>query len=314
MSPGILETYHALADRSRLRLVAALSHGLLNVQELTSILELSQPTISHHLKILQKADIVLSQRDGTWIFYRLNDESHTATSQITAQFIELSENMLSEDDDLKAIIKSDQKKLATVVSRRRDRTRDYFETVAKGWSKLRNEALGDTSFIDSIIELIPENGTVCELGCGSGVLLDRITPRKGETIGVDYSQAMLDEARELLGKRSTQVELRLGYLEHLPLGDCLVDLAVSYMVMHHLAEPQIALIDACRIIKPGGRLLITDLTPHKNEKLREQYSHVWLGFEPKQFKSWVEKTGFTEVETTLLGENNEAFLLKAVKK
>ncbi|MCB0311100.1 MAG: winged helix-turn-helix transcriptional regulator, partial [Bdellovibrionales bacterium] len=78
----LLETYRSLADESRLRLLAVLNRGQFNVGELTTILQLSQSTISHHLKILQQVGLVKSKREGTWSYYGLNFEESSAPSQL----------------------------------------------------------------------------------------------------------------------------------------------------------------------------------------------------------------------------------------
>jgi ArsR family transcriptional regulator, arsenate/arsenite/antimonite-responsive transcriptional repressor len=71
---GLARVFKALADPVRLRLVSLIgAHqgGEVCVCELTEAFELTQPTISHHLKILRDAGIIDSQRRGTWVYYRL---------------------------------------------------------------------------------------------------------------------------------------------------------------------------------------------------------------------------------------------------
>ena len=73
-APGLAQVFKALADPVRLRLVSligAYEGGEVCVCELTEAFDLSQPTISHHLKVLRKAGIIDSQRRGTWVYYRL---------------------------------------------------------------------------------------------------------------------------------------------------------------------------------------------------------------------------------------------------
>jgi ArsR family transcriptional regulator len=73
-APGLAQVFKALGDPVRLRLVSLIgAHegGEVCVCELTEAFNLSQPTISHHLKILREAGIIGSQRRGTWVYYRL---------------------------------------------------------------------------------------------------------------------------------------------------------------------------------------------------------------------------------------------------
>jgi len=71
---GLARVFKALGDPVRLRLVSligAREGGEVCVCDLTSAFDLSQPTISHHLKVLREAGLVDSERRGTWVYYRL---------------------------------------------------------------------------------------------------------------------------------------------------------------------------------------------------------------------------------------------------
>jgi len=71
---GLAQVFKALGDPVRLRLVSligARQGGEVCVCDLTSAFELSQPTISHHLKVLREAGLIDSERRGTWVYYRL---------------------------------------------------------------------------------------------------------------------------------------------------------------------------------------------------------------------------------------------------
>jgi ArsR family transcriptional regulator, arsenate/arsenite/antimonite-responsive transcriptional repressor len=71
---GLAQVFKALGDPVRLRLVSligARQGGEVCVCDLTSAFDLTQPTISHHLKVLRQAGLIDSQRRGTWVYYRL---------------------------------------------------------------------------------------------------------------------------------------------------------------------------------------------------------------------------------------------------
>jgi ArsR family transcriptional regulator, arsenate/arsenite/antimonite-responsive transcriptional repressor len=71
---GLAQVFKALGDPVRLRLVSligARQGGEVCVCDLTSAFDLSQPTISHHLKVLREAGLIDSERRGTWVYYRL---------------------------------------------------------------------------------------------------------------------------------------------------------------------------------------------------------------------------------------------------
>jgi len=68
--------FRALGDETRVRIVALLAHGELCVCHLEKALDLSQPNASRQLGILKNAGIVDSRRDGTWVYYRLCEQTH----------------------------------------------------------------------------------------------------------------------------------------------------------------------------------------------------------------------------------------------
>lgn len=304
-----LPIFKALADESRLRIVHVLGQGVFNVQEITTILDLSQSTVSHHLKTLQQAGVIRNSREGTWAFYALSAEKQE-TSRITEEFLSLMQETGSEPPQ--AYVR-DLRKARELLEKRRDTARDYFDRVAKEWKDLRSEALGGHVAFQEFLARIPQDGSLLELGCGSGSLLEHVLPRSGTTIAVDYSLAMLEEAKQNLGKRGAAVDFRLGYLEHLPLADDSVDVAVAYMVFHHLPSPKQAFADVWRVLKPGGRVLIADLVEHSNETMRERFSDLWLGFNLREFETWLTQAGFSGIMRERAGDSQEVFFVSAVK-
>lgn len=312
-----LPIFKALADESRLRIVNVLQTGSFNVQELTTILELSQPTVSHHLKILQQASLVSIARQGTWAFYSLpisepdaskadSGEGTIVARRIVESFLE---SLKLNGNSQMLPYASDGSRVQAVIDRRRDASKRFFESVAPRWNQVRQEEMTDPGPLRDLVAQLPPELDLVDLGCGTGVLLEQILPRKGETIAVDYSQSMLDEAARALGENRKFVDLRIGYLEHLPLADESVDLAVAHMVLHHLAEPAKALKDIRRILRPGGRCLIVDLNEHDREHMRERYADLWLGFNPDQIVRWAKEAGFTESNFKFYGAGKESFLL-----
>jgi ArsR family transcriptional regulator len=103
---------------------------------------------------------------------------------------------------------------------------------------------------------------------------------------------MLGAARARVRDLSN-VELRRGSLEQVPLADATLDAAVMMLVLHHLPAPALALAEAARVIRPGGRLLIVDMAPHDREEYRQRMGHVWLGFSDEQMRRLLDQAGFT---------------------
>jgi ubiquinone/menaquinone biosynthesis C-methylase UbiE/DNA-binding transcriptional ArsR family regulator len=304
----LLEPLRAIADEGRLRILRALARASFNVQELTTIVGLSQPAVSHHLKVLQKANLVQTRREGTWIYYTLTD---TAALNGIGKVMEALCTSLQSGDALPNA-HTDAQAIARILDSRRSQSHQFFESIAPQWRSLAT-AHGSALYLDEFARDLDPAKTVLELGCGSGTFLERILPRRGVTIGVDFSQAMLDETKRNLKQQGLSADLRLGFLERLPVESLSVDIAVAGMVLHHVAEPLEALRDVFRVLKPGGSLLIADLMRHQEETMRTRFADLWLGFDPGEIEAWLWRAGFINAETVLLGDEKQIFFVRTFK-
>ena len=304
---GILK---ARADDSRLRLLHLLSKGSFNVQELTNTLHLSQSTVSHHLKILEQAGLVSHRKEGSWAFYTISPSDQ---SSFEGQLLALTTEAITRSAKLTDLLEEDRRAIQQVLSARRDKGRRYFETVAQDWSQIRDEAQGKADYLPYLKDRISPSCSLLELGCGSGTVLKQLAPRSGETFGVDYSSAMIEQARENLKHIESAVDLRLGYLEHLPIGDETIDCAIACMVFHHIAEPLEALRDIARVLRHDGKLVVVDLVEHDNEYMRERYADLWLGFNTETFSRWGAQLGLETQHIEVLGAEKDVFVIEMTK-
>ena len=125
-------------------------------------------------------------------------------------------------------------------------------------------------------------------------MTEALLPFVARVVAVDGSRAMLAAARRRLQglAHAERADLRAGDLETLPLADAELDAAVLSLVLHHVAEPVVALAEARRALRPGGRLLVIDMLPHAREEYRAEMGHVWLGFGDEQMGAWLAEAGF----------------------
>ncbi len=308
----LLDSFSVLADATRCRMLWLLDNQELTVSELCAVLQLPQSTVSRHLKTLADGDWVSSRRDGTSRYYALavNGHSHGNGSNGVspavpkgprAQIWALTRAELADRPG----VEQDLRRLGRVLARRSETSQQFFATSAGHWDRLRAELFGDDFAMRALIGLMPADWTVADLGCGTGALVAGLAPHAARVIGVDASEEMLAAARHRL-TGLTNVDLRTGSLESLPIENASVDAATMMLVLHHVASPAAAIAEAARILRPGGRLLIVDMTPHDHEEYRQQMGHVWLGFSDEHMKRLLTHAGLAAPRVQALPPDEDA--------
>ncbi|MBN1411277.1 MAG: metalloregulator ArsR/SmtB family transcription factor [Spirochaetales bacterium] len=283
----VLTVFKALADGTRLRLYYLLLHHELSVNEIVGLMEMGQSRISRHLKILTDSGLLTSRRDGLWIFY-------TAVKPENNQSIpDNLKDCMETDEELKSDYTLLKNKLNELY---RQKTR-YFDSHASDWDILKREIFGDLDISVEISSRLKKGSKIADLGCGNGNLLMRLKDKFAYAIGVDKSPGMLEAARKNLSRQDNNIELRLGEIEHLPIGNEEVDGVLFNMVLHYLPTPVQAILESARVVRQGGFLICVDLNNHKNEIMRTRFNHHWLGFDKKTLTYWLEKNGFKVKET-----------------
>jgi ArsR family transcriptional regulator len=124
-------------------------------------------------------------------------------------------------------------------------------------------------------------------------------------IAVDRSGEMLQTAKRRL-RACSNVDIRRGELEALPIDDAALDVATLMLVLHHAAAPAAVLTDAARVLRPGGRLIITDMFAHDREDYRQQMGHVWLGFTEEQLHRMLSAAGLQQSRVVPLPPDPDA--------
>jgi ubiquinone/menaquinone biosynthesis C-methylase UbiE len=175
-----------------------------------------------------------------------------------------------------------------------DDTREYFDTVAPQWDAMRRRFFGD-GVGKAAIEAagIGPGMIVADVGTGTGFLAERALEAGARVVGIDFSDAMLAEVRTRFAGRP--FEARRGDTAALPLERGEVDAVLGNMVLHHADDPPAAIREMTRVLKPGGRLVITDADTHTHEWLRTEQHDRWLGFDRADIRRWFEQAGLADV-------------------
>ncbi|HLG55654.1 MAG TPA: metalloregulator ArsR/SmtB family transcription factor [Vicinamibacterales bacterium] len=260
--------FRVLADSSRLRLLRVLAQDRFNVTELTGILNLAQSGVSRHLGLLKDAGLVLEEREAGFVYYRVPDDAHADAHAplwtfLHSQFAEAGDDRTVREDDarLQEVLRHRKEDFEA----RGDRRRLLPGRSWAAWSR----ALG---------ELLPPLDVV-DIGCGEGYLALEAARWARHVMGIDRSDDVLDRAKALaLRRRVTNVEWRKGDLARLPLRDASHDVALLSQSLHHASDPERAIAEAVRVLRPRGRLLILDLKEHDQAWVRARFGDRHLGF------------------------------------
>lgn len=296
--PPIFTDLSTLADATRSRMLLLLDRNELTVSELCAVLQLPQSTVSRHLKTLLDAGWVASRREATSRYYTLAHEDRNAAAERLW-------TLLREQVGNTAGADQDARRLKSVLGRRQSKSQAFFESAAGQWDLLREELFGGASHVQALPALLDSSWIVGDLGCGTGQLAAVLAPFVAGVVAVDRSGEMLQAARRRLREHSN-VDVRRGELEAVPIADGELDAATLMLVLHHVSRPAAVLREAARVLKPGGRLLICDMLPHDREEYRQQMGHVWLGFDKDHLKSLLEDAGFTAARIVPLPPNHDA--------
>ena len=139
----------------------------------------------------------------------------------------------------------------------------YFNQVAGQWDVIRagyfTEAVRESAIAKAYLR--PEM-VVADVGSGTGFIAAGLAPLVQKVIVLDGSSSMLDVARKNLSPFGSKIEYHVADGQALPLPDGSVDAAFANMYLHHCANPLAAIREMVRILKPGGRLVITDMDTH----------------------------------------------------
>lgn len=282
MTVNLLKT---AGEHTRLRLLALLSRNDLTVSDLIEILGQSQPRISRHLRLLAEAGLLERYQEGAWAYFRATEDG------APAEFVASLLAHMSENDPQ---IVRDLQRLETVRAKRAEKASAYFSSNAEEWSAIRSLHVDEKKIESAMLKLVGRGKfqTHLDLGTGTGRLLQLFSDHAVRSVGIDASRDMLAVARANLEEAGlSRIQVRQGDILNLPTPEGQYDLVTIHQVLHYLDDPQRAVREAAKALRPGGRLLIVDFAPHGLEFLREDHAHLRLGFPAEQVSGWLEAAG-----------------------
>ena len=298
-TPPLLDWLTALTDLARLRILRLVETEELSVGELAKAVQLPQSTVSRHLKVLHDGGWIVRRTAGTASLYRLDREALESDAR---QLWTLIRDRLGPSSALD----EDDRRLAKVLAERRTDSQAFFGRIGGEWDQLRRELFGHAFTAEALLDLLPGDWVVADLGCGTGNAAEMLAPVVAKIIAVDREAAMIDAARKRLAGFDN-VEFRQGDLmNRLPIADREVDAAMVFLVMVYLPQPQQAIEEMARILRPGGVILLADMLPHDRESYRHTMGHLHLGFAARQVEQWAGAAGLGEVRYRHLRPDTQA--------
>ncbi|RWX78504.1 methyltransferase domain-containing protein [Neorhizobium lilium] len=302
----LVDVLKTAGEPTRFRLLALLVAGDLTVTDLTDILGQSQPRISRHLKLLAEEALIERYQEGAWAYFRLKHDGEASA---------LVRTLLAASSEEDPVLLRDGERLRTVKRLRAEKAQAYFSRNASEWDELRRLHVSDKAVEKALLRLIGTRpiDSLLDLGTGTGWILQLLAPLYRRAIGVDASRDMLSVARSNLDKAGVvKASVRHGDILNLPLEGQDFDFVTIHQVLHFLDQPELAIGEAARVLRPGGRLLIVDLAPHTLEHLREEHAHVRLGFSHQLMKEWLAKLCLDVEEVIDLGPGEQGSLTVTV--
>jgi ubiquinone/menaquinone biosynthesis C-methylase UbiE/DNA-binding transcriptional ArsR family regulator len=277
--------FRLLGDATRLRLLRVLAEDRFNVTELTSILDAAQSGVSRHLGLLKDAGLVVEEREAGYVYYRLNEDArHNGHASLWSL---LDSHFAASGDDL--AVRQDEARLQEVLRLRKENFESHGDmrqlVPGRSWAAWAR-ALG---------QLLPPLD-VADIGCGDGYLTLEAARWARTVVGIDRSQSVLERASELAQRRQVRnVQWKKGDLARLPLDAASVDVALLSQTLHHASDPQRAVAEAVRILRPGGRVLVLDLREHEQAWVRTRLGDRHLGFSHAQIETMLRDAGLRNI-------------------
>jgi ArsR family transcriptional regulator len=281
----IVAVLKAAAEPTRLRILRLLLDGEFNVKDLTQLLGQSQPRVSRHIKLLAEAGLIERHQEGSWVFVR------GAASPVIRSFVTTTLAMIAADDSQ---IARDRDRADQTRAKRAALAQAYFDENAAEWDRIRALHISERDVEEAILKALGQGpyDMLLDLGTGTGRILELAANRARRLTGIDTNREMLKCARVRLDRAGlNHCNVRLADIYNVPFPENSVDAAIIHQVLHFLGNPKAALAEACRVLRPGGRLVLIDFAPHNLEFLREEHAHVRLGFSAPEISTWLQECG-----------------------
>ena len=181
-------------------------------------------------------------------------------------------------------------------------SKSYFDNVAPCWDTMQRGFFSETVREKAFCVAGVQPGELAaDIGAGSGFITEGLIQKGVRVIAVDQSEAMLEVMKKKFADHP-DIRYRPGTAESLPVADDTVDHVFANMYLHHVETPAAAIREMVRILKPWGKLVITDLDAHDFTFLKDEHFDRWPGFARPDIHRWLTEAGLKNVSVDCAGE------------
>lgn len=298
---SLLQLLKAAGDDLRLAILQVLARDSYGVLELAQALEVKQSGMSHHLKVLANAGLVVTRREGNTIFYR------RATLALDDPLTPLKQELFRQIDAAETPY---QEGLKQVWHDRAQASRRFFLENADKFKAQQDLIASFDVYQPQVTELLelsplPGRQAALEVGPGAGEFLPVLSARFERVLALDNSRQMLAQAGQLVDQQQLHnVRLVEGDTSHLTTVADAFDCAVLNMVLHHTPSPATLFTDISFSLKERGVLLVTELCLHDQDWTQQACGDIWLGFAPEDLQEWASASGLEEGQSVYFALRN----------
>jgi ubiquinone/menaquinone biosynthesis C-methylase UbiE len=176
-------------------------------------------------------------------------------------------------------------------------SKQYFDNIAPEWNKIRSEYFRDEVRERILGNIDIENKVVGDLGCGTGFIsLGLATQNPNIIFSVDQSINMLKELKkESIKQGYKNIYPVKSSLDELAIFDESLDVITINMALHHVVNAEKAINEMYRVLKKGGKVVISDVYEHDGQWAKTEMFDEWLGFSNNQIINWLDNSGFRNI-------------------